>query len=582
MKRVFRLANAEFNKIFYRPSIFILTAILIGSLVLSYLLFTPTQNINKLSFEGTSVGAIYQEFTNSTGTKDTKNAIDAYMTTSYNTIDEEYQSIAGEDKLKTMTDNVTSLYVYLQQTVLEEQTSIYGNTTGDSLTSTQKNDLIDLFKELKNRADELLRYLAKIKGETLNFYLKTSEYETIYAEVQDLYENVPTDYSSYKTKSDFSRLSNSLRSNIDLKSSREIVGKLEKLTISEEIYNQLVETYYTNAQTKLEEVYFKQIEDFYVDYYESKEETDMNQINEYIAQYYSFAVMNTTLLENKFMLLRVNDKSDTELKDLVGYNELSKYNITEQNTKYEYMLEKEDFDYNYLNSFNFNMASGSSSNAYDFTVYAMQILSIFIIVFTVFYACSSIAGDQTSGTMKMIAIRPYTRNKLFLGKFLACLMFGVMLLTISLVASLVVGGVMYGLPLTNVLVVFNSTNVMTISPILLLFLYLLSIVINLIFYISLAMFFSLIFKSNTLSVFLSSALYALQIILNGTTNSVWLKYTPWGHFDLFKFFGNSKLGFLSFNILPDSNFIISAVVLGLMIVILNTISHFIFKTRDIS
>ena len=582
MKRVFRLAGAEFNKIFYRPSIFILTAILIGSLVLSYLLFTPTQNINKLSFEGTSVGAIYQEFTNSTGTKDTKNAILAAMTTSYNKIDEEYQSITGEDKLQTLTDNVTTLYVFLQQTILEQQTSIYGSTTGDSLTATQRNDLNDLFRELKNRADELLRYLAKIKGETLNFYLKNSEYDTIYEEVEDLYENVPTDFSAYKTKSDYSRLSNSLRSNIDLYKSREIIGKLEELEINEETYNELVKTYYTDAQTKLNDFYFKQIEDYYAENYESKEEKDMLQINEYIAQFNSYATMNTTLLENKFMLLRVNGKSDTELKDLVGYNELSKYDVIEQNTKYEYMLEKEDFDYNYLNTFNFNMASGSSSNAYDFTVYAMQILSIFIIVFTVFYACSSIAGDQSSGTMKMIAIRPYTRNKLFFGKFLACLMFGIMLLTISLIASLVVGGVMYGLPMTSVLVVFNSTTVVTISPVLLLILYLVSIVINLIFYISLAMFLSLVFKSNTLSVFLASALYGLQIILNGTVNAVWLKYTPFGHFDLFKYFGNSKLGFLSFNILPDANFIISAVVLGLMIVFLNTISHFIFKTRDIS
>ena len=38
MKKVFRLANAEFNKIFLRPSIFILTAFLIVSLIVSNVL----------------------------------------------------------------------------------------------------------------------------------------------------------------------------------------------------------------------------------------------------------------------------------------------------------------------------------------------------------------------------------------------------------------------------------------------------------------------------------------------------------------------------------------------------------------
>ena len=96
------------------------------------------------------------------------------------------------------------------------------------------------------------------------------------------------------------------------------------------------------------------------------------------------------------------------------------------------------------------------------------------------------------------------------------------------------------------------------------------------------MFICLIFKSNTLSVFIASILYFIQIIFNGLISSVWLKYTPFGHFDLFKYFGNSELGFLKFNILPDANFFISALIIGLMIVVFNVISHMIFKSRDIA
>ena len=155
-------------------------------------------------------------------------------------------------------------------------------------------------------------------------------------------------------------------------------------------------------------------------------------------------------------------------------------------------------------------------------------------------------------------------------------------MTIATIASFVVGGVMYGVPFTTALVVFNSQTVVTMSPVLLMVLYLFSVIINLVFYISLAMFICLIFKSNTLSVFLTSALYGLQIILNGVSGAVWLKYTPFGHFDLFKYFGKSKLGLFSMNVLPDANFVFSLIVLCSMFVIFNSISHLIFNNRDIT
>ena len=112
--------------------------------------------------------------------------------------------------------------------------------------------------------------------------------------------------------------------------------------------------------------------------------------------------------------------------------------------------------------------------------------------------------------------------------------------------------------------------------------YFLSLVANLLFYISLAMLICLLFKSNTLSVFLTNIVFAAQIVLNGVVNKVWLKYTIFGHFDLFKYFGSSKFGFLSMNILPDSNFTTSALVLGFGIVLMNIISHFLFKRKDIA
>ncbi len=572
MKKIFRLAAAEFNKIFYRPSIFILTALLIVTLVLTNLLYSPSQNTTKLSYSGQSVSVVYQEFHSSTNTIN-KSSIDNSIETLYNQIEDQFSSIERDDKLSNLQNRVYEIHSYITNDLREDQISA---STGGS------ESFIAIFNELKQMCSALMSYLATLQSETLNFYLTVNNYNTIYNEIEDLYDAIPQNFDAYRTVEDFIDLANSIRRGFPLSSSRQIVANLQDLSIDPDIYYELIQTYYTNAKLTLNDVYNAQIETFLDEHFESTDEEDIKQMNEYIAEYYSYADMNMTVLENKFMLLRIGDKSDTDLENLIGYTEVSKYALNEQNTIYDYLLENEDFEYNYLTSFNFNVASGATSNAYDYTVYTMQILSVLIIVFTIFYACSSIAGDQTSGTMKMIAIRPYTRNKLFAGKYLSCVMFGIMLMLISTVASFVVGIIMYGLPMSSCLVVFNSSSIISIHPILLLLLYLLSLFVNLLFYISLAMLICLLFKSNTLSVFLTTIIYAAQIVLSGLVGSVWLKYTPFGHFDLFKYFGNSNLGMFSMNILPDSNFLTSAIVLGLMIVVFNSLSHLIFKHRDIT
>ena len=576
MKKIFNLANAEFNKIFYRPSIFILTALLIIILVLTNLLYSPTQKTTKLSYSGQSVSSVYQEFKNTNNTINISSIKDE-IENNYKAIDSQFDSIVKDDKLNNLQDRVYAVYSYITNDLREDQISA---STG----GTEK--FVKIFTELKEMCSNLLSYLAALKGETLNFYFTQSQYNKVYDEVEELYEVIPSknDFDAYRTADDFIDLANTIRRNYTLSSARQTVSSLEKIEIDVDNYLELTKKYYTDAKQTLNDVYNTQIENFVREEgkFESTDENDIAQLNEYIAQYYSFATMNMTVFSNKFMLLRIGEKSDTELRDLIGYTEVSKYALNEQDEIFDYLLEKGDFEYNYLSSFNYNSSSGATSNAYDYTVYSMQILSILIIVFTIFYACSSIAGDQTSGTMKMIAIRPYTRNKLFIGKYVSCLMFGIMLMLICTIASFVVGSIMYGLPMSQCLVVFNASSVISIHPILLLFIYLISLVVNLLFYISLAMFICLLFKSNTLSVFLTTIIYATQVVLNGLVGSAWLKYTPFGHFDLFKYFGNSKLGMFSMNILPDSDFLISAIILGLMIVVFNSISHLIFKRRDIA
>ena len=49
MKKIFRMANAEMSKIFMRPSMFVLTTILVFALIFSFLFFAPAESNTKFT-----------------------------------------------------------------------------------------------------------------------------------------------------------------------------------------------------------------------------------------------------------------------------------------------------------------------------------------------------------------------------------------------------------------------------------------------------------------------------------------------------------------------------------------------------
>lgn len=578
MKKVFKLASAEFNKIFLRPSIFILTAFLIISLVVSNVLYKPSTTPSSSFYENAeTVGEMFTLFNGTTDNPLTKSNIEKDLDSVNIKIYNEYEDLTKSDELKTFQDKLSELDKDLTTGLREEKIYI-------SSPSFNKSQVVNDLTKIKTKLSDFLSYLPTLKTKTINFYITYSQYDTIYENVRNVYSAFPQTFNEKTEKQYFLDFCDSILEHYSLKSSITILSKVqnEKIEISQTDYDKLKDDYFTKTKNKLSETYYTEIENFYNSNKSSSEKTDLAEMQKLILNFNSYEKMNSTLLNNKFMLLKVGEKTDTEIKDIIGYSEISKYQVNEQIQIYDYLIQNNKFDYNYLKSFNFNTNSGETTNAYDYTIYTMQILNILIIIFTIFYACSSIAGDQTSGTMKMIAIRPYTRTKLFAGKFLSCVMFGTMLSVIAFFASFIVGIISFGLPMMNCLVVFDARIIVTINPILLLLIYLLSCIVNLLFYITLAMFVCLIFKSNTLSVFLTSILYGAQLVLCGAVNQVWLKYTPFAHFDIFKYFGNSSFGFLKMNILPDTNFAVSGLILGLMIVVMNIISNFIFQKRDIT
>lgn len=68
-----------------------------------------------------------------------------------------------------------------------------------------------------------------------------------------------------------------------------------------------------------------------------------------------------------------------------------------------------------------------------------------ITLFTVIVAAGSVATEFSWGTIKLLLIRPVTRSKILLAKYLSSIIFALLLLSILFLSSLLVGGILFGL-----------------------------------------------------------------------------------------------------------------------------------------
>ncbi|GAA3332936.1 hypothetical protein GCM10020331_094990 [Ectobacillus funiculus] len=71
-------------------------------------------------------------------------------------------------------------------------------------------------------------------------------------------------------------------------------------------------------------------------------------------------------------------------------------------------------------------------------------LIIVITIFTIIIVGDSVAGEFSSGTIKLLLIRPASRVKILVSKYISFLLFGMLLLLTLFVISVAVNGVLHG------------------------------------------------------------------------------------------------------------------------------------------
>lgn len=597
MKKIFRMAKAELSKIFMRPSMFVLTGVLIIALVFSFFFFKPTSTSTKFTYSLSNTTSIYTTFEKDyKGFENqlisAKTDIDEYLADTgniYQTFSADFHSlkqffVGTQNADGTTTPGEFPATIY---TIAESN----GKLTGTDLSKCQR-----VFTTLRAKVNALSDYMVEnIKNRKVNFIITESFYEETYKTLIKFQDNIPsnTDLKEYSSNMVVERY-NMLSKNYDLTTIDNKISKLETITIDNTKLTELLDKYfYTNFSAtvsgtateythtgKLKEHYDNVI-NFYNLHTGTAQKDIITEMNELVAKYYDYIQICKALISNEFELLRIGNKTDDHIATYVGFSGVSIYNLKKQITTSKYFFDNNTFGYEYLTAFNFNKNSGTETNAYDFAFYAMQILSMFITVFVIFFATSSLSGEQSSGTLKMIATRPYTRNKIFSGKFLACFNVALILLTVSLVSSLAIGFATYGFSFQKVLVVMNAETLFITNPIILLFIYLASILIDIVFYIALAIFISMIIKQATVSTGLSSAIYLVSIVLLGSIKASWIRFVPSLNLQLYKFFTISQSGMFSFSVVPNTSLLTCGIFTVAFIIVFDLFARLLFTHRSL-
>lgn len=578
--KLFKLCKAELKKIFYRPVMWFIFVSLVVSLTLLTTLFNPTKtNSSNQTISGINVNAIYQQFLNDSN-QNSKTKLDSALISTKNDIEIITNNAKDDKQLKDFKEKIATTEASFE--IVKIKIKNYSQNT------TPISEVATALDNLKLNAGQVVVYMNQtLTDENISFYITNSEFDTIQAFFSKLNNSIPSSYSNMNEQ--IPELYTYLANNFDFKNISNIILNLKSFNINQQNIDLLIDKYYfqtidtenIDSQSKLNQI-SAQINEFSKNNSSSILEEDFQKINTLISNYTSTAKMSGQILKDSFKVEIASEIKSSKIQEYKGFSDFNEYNLKNSIAKNTYLLENNLFDYNYLSPFNFNQ-SGEQINAFDFTIFSMQILGLIIAIFSIFIGGSQIAGESASGTLKMIAIRPYSRNKIVLSKFLATIMFMIFMTAISLISSFVVGFISYGVTTTDVLVVFNASKTFILNGYLLLLIYFVSIILTQTFFIAFSIMLSSIIKSSTFSVLTGFIVYLLNIILTPLLYAKsWFKFIPFANVDLYKYFGATTLGnIFGFNISYGNNFVFSAIYLFSSIIFFTLISLTTFARKEI-
>ncbi len=567
-----------------------MSAVLILALTIAPKFFSPAGNVttaSAVSLSGYKVTQIYDGF--SSDYKDT-------YETAYNNALSDYQTFINNAKNQTSILSSKMAEIKLAWENYKNGVVAAERAETDEEIASSKNNCLNLQNTLREKIIGLEDYYNELmqshssplilvteqndtdiqdnigRAKSILAYTSAEKDAAYFRNIQNLLENFN---SLAKLENNLSLVKNLEYSTEDLKTNFEIIKKLadEKLPAALEKVTRMKSAASLDAEF-------------------DANENNQNLMKNLIVRYLSACNNATESLSNDLKSVIVARYGDTNISQYVGYENSNSYKFSENKCKHLYLLENDMTDSDCAAMLSFNKNSSIETNAFDYMYFAMEIVSVAIIAFTVVLGAGMIAKEQSEGTIKLLAIRPYKRWKIIIAKTFATLFFGFVFMMISAIVALITGIIVYGISFPTMLVVFNASSVFTMPIWVVFLIYLASLMVKIWIYALLAIAISTIFNSYIASVCIAAGIYIANIVVTFVSKgATWLRYNIFANIDLFKYFGGSFS--TSFNsmqnltnlfaspVFPGTNFAVSIIIITSLATILNVAMLTVFSKKDI-
>ncbi|AJY73960.1 ABC transporter permease [Paenibacillus beijingensis] len=227
-----------------------------------------------------------------------------------------------------------------------------------------------------------------------------------------------------------------------------------------------------------------------------------------------------------------------------------------------------------------NSVSSGQPSMWTMMLYESLVMLQLVTIFTVVVAADSVAGEFSAGTIKLLLIRPWSRSKILLSKYVSLLLFSLLSTVILFAAAVVINMIVFGYSGGQASAIADLGTNLNVGV----WNYMLSYYalqwISMVVVITLAFMLSTVFRSNGLAIGLS-----LFIVLMGSTIATllrammeryeWIEYIFLVHLNL--------TGYLSGA--PGDNgmtFGFSLGVLAVYYVLFLAVTWTLFRKRDVA
>ena len=584
---MFRLLRGEMHKILMRPILYVITGVLVLALFFSFTLLNMNdRNTTEYVINGETKQEVMQNFLSSQSMN--KSIADSNLASAKTKID--YYSTVNTEPSTTITAQLKLLVDEAQNVLVRYLNGIQTAEDTGNLSLLLAGNYRTQLSNYVTQISQIVSDATRTENPTL--LMKTDDYNRFVSLTSTLLNYLTDNNFDANNIENHNLLVENIRNAIGfddiegpsfLDKIETIVNQnMSDIVIDESVITTLL-TQYDTAQTYMNTLYTNIANSI------NDEEISIDAMKDYILAYYYTANQMYNLATNSIYINPIKEFNDSQANEYIGYSGVNIYEINQEITRNSYLIENNLSDNSFAHVFSPTTSFSSEVSAFDLVYFGLEICGFVILIFCVVLAAGMIAGEQSNGTLKVLAVRPYNRSKILTSKILATVIFGTIFIVFSALVLFIIGYAFYGLDMTPILAVFNASSAFVVSPIVLLLIYLVLMIFKILFYVLLATMISVVFRSNVGAVAISILIYFVSALFAVLfTSSYWYAFIPFAGIDLFKFFGGSFATpdnpiaiALSSPLFYNSNFVVSIVSVLITMLVFIIISYTVFKKREI-